>query len=263
MAITLVPGGNPGPYTGAGNNTYLIAGATPTLIDAATGAPAHLEALAAALGAAPLRQVLVTHAHPDHADGCGPIAAQWPDARFGKLPWPERDRLQPVECFPIADGDLLAAGDGRLRAIHTPGHAPDHLCFLDEATGTLFSADLVVLGSSVVIPYSRGGSLARYLASLRRILEIDPVRMLPAHGPVIESPAEVLSAHLDHRQQREDQIVDLVRTGVGKPGAIVERLYPDIRAELTAMARESVLAHLVKLEEEGRARVEGGEWLPS
>lgn len=261
MDITLVPGGNPGPYTGAGNNTYLISGKTPTLLDAATGESSHLAGLAEALAGQPLGQVLVSHAHQDHVDGCGQIAARWPGTCFRKMLWPERDRLQLVDFFSISDGDLIPAGDGMLRVVHTPGHAPDHLCFLDETTGTLFSADLVVQGSSVVIPNSHGGSLTQYLASLRRVLDIAPDRMLPAHGQAIDSPSEVLSTYLEHRLQRETQIMALVRVGVGRPDALVQRLYPGIRTELKPMARESVLAHLVKLQEEGRARDDGEYWV--
>ena len=260
MDITLVPGFNPGPYTGAGNNTYVISGEIPTLVDAATGKAAHLTALAETLASTRLAQVLVTHAHPDHADGCDPIAERWPDTAFRKMPWPERDRLQSVECVPIEDGDRIPAGDGTLLVVHTPGHAPDHLCFLDEATGTLFSADLVVPGSSVVIPASRGGSLAQYLASLRRVLALAPARMLPAHGRAIDDPGAVLSQHLEHRQRREDQIVAALYAGDRRPEAVVDRLYEGLDHGLKRMAKESVVAHLVKLEEEGRARSDGEEW---
>jgi glyoxylase-like metal-dependent hydrolase (beta-lactamase superfamily II) len=252
--ITLVTGDNPGPYTGAGNNTYLIAGETPTLIDAATGNVSHLDALASALDAASLAQVLVTHAHPDHADGCDPIAARWPAAAFCKMPWPERDSRQSVDFRSIADGDLIPAGSGVLRAVHTPGHAPDHLCFFDETDGTLFSADLVILGSSVVIPSSRGGSLALYLDSLRRIRDLRPARMLPAHGPVIDDPGQVIDGYIAHRQRREGQVVDAMRAGARLPDAIVERLYQGLKPELLELARESVLAHLIKLRDEGRVR---------
>ena len=258
--ITLVPGFNPGAYTGAGNNTYLISGKTPTLLDAATGEAAHLTVLAEAIGAGSLAQVLVTHAHPDHADGCDPIGARWPDAVFRKLPWPERDRLQSVECVPIADGDRVPAGDGTLLAVHTPGHAPDHLCFLDEISGTLFSADLVVAGSTVVIPASRGGSLAQYLASLRRVLALAPRRMLPAHGRTINDPAAELNRYLEHRQRREDQIVAALRAGDRRPGAIVARLYDGLGPGLKQLAQESVVAHLVKLRDEARVRSDGEEW---
>ena len=260
MDITLVPGFNPGPYTGAGNNTYVISGEIPTLVDAATGKAAHLTALAEALASTQLAQVLVTHAHPDHADGCDPVAERWPDTAFRKMPWPERDQLQSVECVPIEDGDRIPAGDGTLLAVHTPGHAPDHLCFFDETTGTLFSADLVVPGSSVVIPASRGGSLAQYLASLRRVLALAPARMLPAHGRAIDDPGAVLSQHLEHRQRREDQIVAALHAGDRRPEAIVDRLYEGLDPSLKRLGQESVLAHLVKLRDEGRARSDGEEW---
>jgi glyoxylase-like metal-dependent hydrolase (beta-lactamase superfamily II) len=258
--ITLVPGFNPGPFTGAGNNTYVLSGEIPTLVDAATGEDAHLRALADALAPAPLAQVLVTHAHPDHADGCDPIAERWSDTVFRKMPWPERDRLHSVECVPIKDGDRIPAGDGTLLAVHTPGHAPDHLCFLDETTGTLFSADLVVPGSSVVIPASGGGSLTQYLASLRRVLALAPQRMLPAHGQAIDHPEAVLKQYLDHRQRREDQIVAALRAGDRRKETIVDRIYERLDPRLKPMAQESVLAHLVKLQEEGRARSDADEW---
>ena len=260
MQITRIPGFNPGPMTGAGNNTYLLPGRTPTLLDAGTGEAAHLSALARALGTGGLAQVLVTHAHPDHADGSDFIAARWPDAAFRKMPWPERDRAHAVAWAPLEDGELIPAGDGALRAVHTPGHAPDHLCFYDEASRTLFSADLVVPGSTVVIPASHGGSLSQYLASLRRVQALAPDRMLPAHGEAIDDPQAILRGYLEHRQRREDQIVAALRAGVRRPDAIVDRLYDGLAPALRGMARESVLAHLTKLQEEGRARCDQGEW---
>ena len=260
MQITRIPGFNPGPFTGAGNNTYLLSGKTPTLLDAATGEAAHLSALSRALGTDRLAQVLVTHAHPDHADGSESIAARWPDAVFGKMPWPERDRAHAVDWAPIEDDELIPAGDGTVRAVHTPGHAPDHLCFFEETSGTLFSADLVVSGSTVVIPASGGGSLSQYLASLRRVQALAPARMLPAHGEAIDDPQAVLRTYLEHRRRREEQIVAALRAGVRRPEAIVDRLYDGLPATLTGMARESVVAHLIKLRDEGRARSDGHEW---
>ena len=260
MQITRIPGFNPGPMTGAGNNTYLLSGKTPTLLDAATGEAAHLSALAQALGTDGLAQVLVTHAHPDHADGSDSIAARWPDAAFRKMPWPERDRAHAVAWAPIEDDELIPAGDGAVRAVHTPGHAPDHLCFFEETSRTLFSADLVVPGSTVVIPGSRGGSLSQYLASLRRVQALAPARMLPAHGDIIDDPEAILRGYLEHRQRREDQIVAALRAGIRQPDAIVDRLYDGLAPALRGMARESVVAHLIKLREDGRARADGPEW---
>ena len=260
MQIIRIPGFNPGPMTGAGNNTYLLPGRTPTLLDAATGEAAHLSALEEALGPDRLAQVLVTHAHQDHIDGSGPLAARWPGTAFRKMPWPERDRAHAVEWTSIADGELIPAGDGNLRAVHTPGHAPDHLCFFDEAGGTLFSADLVVPGTTVVIPASHGGSLSQYLGSLRRVQALAPARMLPAHGGTIDDPQAILREYIEHRKRREDQIVAALRAGVRRPDAIVDRLYAGLAPALRGMARESVAAHLVKLREEGRARSAAGEW---
>ena len=101
VRATLVSGHNPSPYTGSGNNTYLLEGRVPTLIDAATGAVEHLDAVAAILGGRPLARVLVTHGHPDHASGSRALASRWPGVEFFKMPWPERDATYPVRWQPV------------------------------------------------------------------------------------------------------------------------------------------------------------------
>jgi hydroxyacylglutathione hydrolase len=251
---------NPGPITGAGNWTWLLPGRVPTLIDAGQGDPRHLEALERALDGAALAQVLVTHGHADHAAGAAAIAARMPGVRFVKMPWPERDEKWPVSWQPIAGGAEIDAGDGRLVAIHTPGHAPDHLCFWHAESRTVFGGDLAVLGSTVWIPTSIGGDLVQYMASLQRVLDLDPARILPAHGAVIEDPVDLLRGYLAHRREREAQVLDALRAGEADPDAIVERVYQRIRERLVPLARESVLAHLLKLEREGRAGRRGDAW---
>jgi glyoxylase-like metal-dependent hydrolase (beta-lactamase superfamily II) len=114
------------------------------------------------LGASPLAAVLVTHGHRDHASGAPAIAAAHPAASFTKLPWPEEDAQYDVPWRSIGDGDQVRAGGELLRALHTPGHSPDHLAFWHEASGTIFTGDLVVSGSSVMIHWSRGGDLGQY-----------------------------------------------------------------------------------------------------
>ena len=165
MKITLVPGFNPGPYTGAGNNTYLLHdpdGKQTTLIDAATGNPRHLNALKAAVGSGELARVVVTHGHSDHIAGTLALSTEWPKARFAKKPWIDRDADYPVAWQPLADGDSVNVGNTDLQIIHTPGHSPDHICLYDQAEGVLFSGDLLVQGSTVVIPGTRGGNLIDY-----------------------------------------------------------------------------------------------------
>jgi glyoxylase-like metal-dependent hydrolase (beta-lactamase superfamily II) len=140
---------NPGPWTGTGNNTFLLPGRVPTLIDAGVGEAEHLRDIEGSLGDqshAGLARVIVTHAHSDHIAGVTAVAARWPAASFEKLAWPGRDDRWPVQWKPLQDNDVVEGGDSRLRVVHTPGHAPDHIALFDEESRTLFSGDLVVFG---------------------------------------------------------------------------------------------------------------------
>lgn len=260
MRVTLIKGFNPGPYTGTGNNTYLLSGPEPTLIDAATGQTRHLAALDEALGGSALSRVLVTHAHPDHASGAPHLASRWIGAGFFKLPWPERDGEYQVDWRPLADGDVVHAGDGALRVLHTPGHAPDHVCFLDEADGTLFCGDLLIQGGTVVVPGSYGGNLVDYLASLARVRELRPARVLPAHGPEIDDVTALIDEYVAHRRRRDEQILAALREGHTTQAAVVRVVYPDLETELLGAAGESVLAHLLKLEADGAVRRHDATW---
>jgi len=251
---------NPGPITGAGNWTWLISGRIPTLVDAGTGDPRHLDAIATALNGAALVQVIVTHSHSDHASGAPAIAERWPDVRFLKMPWAERDPKWPVPWIPIDDGAAIEVGDTTVVAIHTPGHAPDHLCFWHAESRTLFGGDLAVQGSTVWIPTSLQGDLVDYLASLERVIALSPACILPAHGAVIDDPQTLLRGYLAHRREREDQVLAALRAGDREPDAIVEHIYRGLKERLIPMARESVLAQLHKLEREGRARRDGDAW---
>jgi glyoxylase-like metal-dependent hydrolase (beta-lactamase superfamily II) len=246
--------------TGRGNTTWLIPGRTPVLIDAGTGDSRHVEALEAALGGATLERVLVTHAHPDHASGAPVIQERMPGTRFSKMPWPARDGRYAVAWDSISDGDVIDAGDESVAAIHTPGHAPDHLCFWHEASRTLFCGDLAVRGTTVVIPASSGGDLGQYLASLERVLALAPARLLPAHGPVITDPGKLLRQYLAHRREREEQVLAALHAGDTSAEKIVARVYAALTPPLVPMARDSVTAHLLKLEREGRVRRVGDVW---
>jgi glyoxylase-like metal-dependent hydrolase (beta-lactamase superfamily II) len=231
----------------------------PTLVDAGTGEPGFIEALDRALGGERLAQVLVTHGHVDHASGAPSLAERYPGVRFRKMPWPERDRNWDVVWDPIADGDAIDAGETTLVAVHTPGHAPDHVCFWHAPSRALFCADLAVLGSSVFIP-TLGGDLAAYLASLERVRQLRPERMFPAHGAVIDAPDTVIDGYIRHRRQREEQVLDALRRGDRTPDEILVRVYTNLQPHLRKLAGESILAHLLKLEREGRARRDREAW---
>lgn len=245
-----IPAGNPSPWTGPeGNNTYLLTGAIPTLIDAGVGQPAHIEAIAVALGDARLDQILITHSHSDHARGVPALTGRWPGVSVRNL--------TPDVCL---DGESIAAGDTRLRALHTPGHAPDHFCFLDETTRDVFCGDLARRGGTIVIPASAGGNLVQYLASLRRIRGLQPRRLLPGHGPVIDDAVGVIDEYLQHRAEREAQVLDALRAGATSVDALVERIYSNLHSSVVRAAADSVLAHLIKLRDEGLVVEQDGQW---
>jgi glyoxylase-like metal-dependent hydrolase (beta-lactamase superfamily II) len=236
---------NPGPYTGEGNNTWLLDGAEPTLIDAGTGMPSHLEAVAGALDGRALARVLVTHGHSDHAAGVPALRQRWPGVEVYKL------RLDGEDGWlPLADGQVVRAGDRQLVVVYTPGHAVDHVSFWDPDRREAFTGDMVIRPGSVLIPAGRGGNLRDYLRSLDRLAALDAVRLFPGHGPVIEAPAGVIAEYIEHRQVREEQVLGCLAAGVTDVDAIVARLYPIVKDDLRQAARLTVQAHLDKIRDD-------------
>jgi hydroxyacylglutathione hydrolase len=256
---------NPSPMTGLGNNTYLVdSRGTAALIDAGAGEAGHLADLDAALRDRKVRleSVLVTHAHRDHAAGAPAIASAHPSAAFRKLPWPVEDGQYDVKWQPIADGEIVTVGDEELTALHTPGHSPDHLAFWHEPSRAAFTGDLVVRGSSIMIHWSRGGDLAQYLASLERLLALEPRRLFPGHGEIIDDPGGILTQYLAHRRFREQQVLNALRAGQTTVEAIAESIYDGLAPALMPAARENVRAHLEKLRVDGAAAQAGDRWTP-
>lgn len=253
---------NPSPMTGAGNNTYLLVGASgdAALIDAGVGDPRHLEDIQRHVGRGQLGSVFVTHAHADHMGGVQALATAHRAATFHKLFAPGEDPKYGVAWRPLHDADTVEAGGERLVVVHTPGHSPDHVVFWHESSRTVFGGDLVIPGGSVMIDSSGGGNLGDYLRSLERVLALRPQRLLPAHGRYVNDPARVLAGHLRHRLDRERQVIDSLAAGRDTVFSIAESIYDGLEPALMPAARENVRAHLYKLKVEGRATDADGRW---
>jgi len=251
---------NPSLLTGPGTNTYLVGTTELVAIDPGPDDADHLDLVAAAAGGA-LKYILVTHTHSDHAPGARGLGERTGATVLG---YDARDGFSPDAD--LTDGDVVAVEGFRLLALHTPGHASNHLCYLAEETSPfrapsrlLFSGDQVMGGSTVVIA-PPDGDMAAYLESLTRLARLDPPisAIAPGHGPLLCSPAEVLASYRAHRLEREAEVLRVLReAGPTTVDAIVAEVYASTAPELHPIARYSVWAHLNKLAAEGRALCTG------
>ena len=241
---------NPSIMTGPGTNTYLVGESDVAVIDPGPDDPGHLDAVAEA-GAGRIRWILATHTHPDHAPGAAGLKARTGAEVLG---YTARDDFAPDR--EIGEGFVLEAAGVHLGALHTPGHASNHLCFLLSEEDLLFSGDHIMNGSTVVIA-PPDGNMADYLDELERLRAIaPPMRSIaPGHGPLITDPAAQIEEYVTHRLAREAAIAAhlVAATEPVTVDALVAALYADVPEILHPVARFSVWAHLRKLAGEGRA----------
>lgn len=257
QAVQLCPGvrritaPNPGMMTGPGTNTYLVGERQALVIDPASDAPDHLAAIRQAGGDA-ISAVLVTHAHPDHAPGARQLADELGVAVYGSgislagvtTPGFAPDRV-------LSDGDTLTTDAGPLRALRTPGHAADHICYLLETQGLLFAGDHLMDGTTVVIA-PPDGDMAAYLASLRRLLDEPVACIAPGHGRLMPQAHAAIGQVIEHRLAREAAILGELGSGARTIAQLVSELYAAVPKALHGLAACSVHAHLLKLASEGR-----------
>ena len=230
---------NGGPLTGAGTNTYLVGVDEIVVVDPGPADPGHVDAIVGC-GGDRIRWVALTHSHHDHAAAAEVLAA--------------RTGAEVLAFGAIGDGFELEATEFRLLAMHTPGHSPDHLCYLLEEERMLFSGDTVIDGSPVMIT-PPDGDMAAYLASLERLgaRRLRLRTIAPGHGHLIDDPAVRLAEYLSHRLEREAEIVAALEAGAATVEQIVARIYVDTDPALLPAAAQTVHAHLLKLVTEGRA----------
>lgn len=252
---------NPGLMTGPGTNTYLVGRGRLAVVDPGPDDPTHLDALVAEAHRrrATVATIVVTHTHPDHAPGAAALAARTGAEVVG---FGAADGFLPDRT--VGDGDLVAGDSFALRAIHTPGHASNHLCFLIEGAGVLLTGDHVMHGSTVVIR-PPDGDMNQYLASLERLAGPDPgfATVAPGHGRLIGDPAPVLRATIAHRLERERTVAcALAAAGEATVDDLLPTVYADVAEALLPVARFSLWAHLRKLAADGRAVAGAGPAAP-
>ena len=238
---------NPGIMTGPGTNTYLVGIDEIAVIDPGPADDEHLDAIAGC-GGDRIRWILLTHTHEDHSPGAAGLKERTGAEVLAFVPDPDG-----VVDTVIADGFQIEATEFRLTAVHTPGHASNHLCYKLEEEHTLFSGDHIMSGSTVVIR-PPDGDMATYLDSLERVRGLRLRKIAPGHGHVIEDPKAVLEHYVTHRGEREAAILAALQAeGTATIDRLVEVVYVDVDAERHPIARHTVHAHLRKLADEGQA----------
>ncbi len=255
--ITRITARNPGPFTFTGTGTFLIGRDSVSLIDPGPDMAEHLNAIESALDGKHLSHILLTHHHADHSALAPRLAKRHKCNIYGMRPKPTRPDTFSIRLeegtdpsfnpdIEIRDGDEFSGPDWHLKAVHTPGHTSNHVCFALAEENTLFSGDHIMgWATSVVIPPD--GDMGAYLASLARIKHIGFDTIRPTHGPAIQETAPFIQAYIGHRLAREAQILDSVKTGHSRIIDIVSHLYTDIDKRLYPAAGVSVFAHLLHL----------------
>ena len=251
---------NPSMMTGPGTNTYVFGEKQLAVLDPGPVIESHLAQIQS-LSDAPIRWVLVTHTHRDHS----PMALQLARATGAEVlgvaaPDGEHQDKTFVPDRTLGNGDRLQFDGVTLDVIHTPGHASNHLCYRHTALDWVFTGDHVIDGSTVVID-PPDGSMSDYLNSLQKVKDLDCAALAPGHGDIIHDPARAIDWIIAHRLEREAKVVAALRANPGLTShALVPHVYKDVDERLYGFAERSLLAHLLKLEEDGAATQSDERW---
>jgi glyoxylase-like metal-dependent hydrolase (beta-lactamase superfamily II) len=230
------------------------------LIDSGENKKAHIQTrldYLKEMGIRRLAYICITHRHPDHRGGAKKVKeATGARVAIHRL---DGQRLRNIDRR-LEDSEKLNITGMEVEAIHTPGHTPGHICLLLKESGVLFTGDHVLgIGTTVIRPQE--GDMAQYIASLQKLLDRDIQMICPGHGPLIRSPQRKLQELIQHRWEREGQVLTCLKEGQNTIEAMVKAIYPELESRLVDMAKDQIKAHLVKLEREGRVAPDGEGYL--
>jgi len=260
---------NPSAFTFTGTQSYLVgARESIAVIDPGPDEADHVDALLSAIGEAKVEAILCTHTHGDHSPAAAPLAEATGAEIVGCAPFslrddgPRSDAAFDPSYKPdrvLTDGETVSGPGWTLRAVATPGHTSNHLCYALEESGALFTGDHV-MGWSTSVVSPPDGDMTDYMASLQKVYDRDDRVFYPAHGPAVEKPRQLVRGMIGHRRSREGQILRLLGESVGKIADMVPQMYKGVDQQLWPAAGRSVLAHLIDLERRGRVARAGDGW---
>ena len=250
MNVRSITAPNPGPFTLEGTRTWLL-GET-TVIDPGPMIDSHVRAIVDAMPR--LDTILITHRHPDHA----PAAVRLRQATGAKIVAPHGVLDDALVGRRIAGGEIIDVDTTRVEVIATPGHTREHVCFLTREAD-LFTGD-TVLGFGTTTIFPPDGSMRDYINSLRLLRSRNPKRVYPGHGPTREGATMLIDEYIEHRLDREGQVIGALERGATSIPEMRESIYTGLDKSLREAAEIQIGAHLVKLLEEGRVRENDGSW---
>ncbi|MBI3676663.1 MAG: MBL fold metallo-hydrolase [Proteobacteria bacterium] len=257
---------NPSAFTFKGTGVYIVGNRDVAVIDPGPDLAEHIEALKHALKGLNVTHILVTHTHADHSP-----AAKWLKEFTGAKTYgygphgsgkaeegvkvEEGGDMEFAPDVAVRDGDIVRGEGWTIECVFTPGHTSNHMCYALREEKALFTGDHV-MGWSTTVVTPPDGDMRAYMASLRKLLARDDRVLYPTHGAPVTNPKPFIQAYIDHRLEREAQILACIRDGLSTIPQMVARMYADVDKRLHPAASRSVLAHLIQLVAEGRVKPE-------
>jgi glyoxylase-like metal-dependent hydrolase (beta-lactamase superfamily II) len=268
--ISRVVANNPGPFTFKGTGVYIVGGNDVAVIDPGPDLPEHVEALKRVLGNRRVTHILVTHCHSDHSPAARPLK-EWSGAATyafgphgsGRDDWEAKVEaggdMDFVPDVRVKDGEIVTGNGFTFECVHTPGHTSNHMCYALKEEKALFTGDHI-MGWSTTVVTPPDGDMADYIASVEKLERRGDRTLYPTHGAPVTDPGPFLAAYREHRLDRERQVLASIAAGRDTIPAMVAHMYADVDKRLHPAASRSVLAHLIKLEHEGRVANQGGTY---